>query len=139
MYPSWWKNRTLSHFSKPNFDMPWPNCCKSYKVNDDPPFFHPFLVKKNICRYLLFCTIALAFIIRELCFTKGLDKGCPESTVKGFTVLPEHTPLNFTYLGTPAPLWNPQYVAVMVWNTMHLVTCTSRSFLICTISPCRSL
>jgi hypothetical protein len=66
MFPSWWKNGTLTHFSKPNFDMPWPNCCKSYKVNDDPPFFHPFLVKKNICRYLLFCTIALAFIIREL-------------------------------------------------------------------------
>jgi len=28
---------------------------------------------------------------------------------------------------------------MIVWNTMHLVTCTSRSFLICTISPCRSL
>ncbi len=27
------------------------------------------------CRNLLFCTIALAFIIRELCFTKGLDIG----------------------------------------------------------------
>jgi hypothetical protein len=26
MFPSWWKNRTLFHFSKPNFDMPWPNC-----------------------------------------------------------------------------------------------------------------
>ncbi len=42
---------------------------------------------------------------------------------------------NFTYLGTPAPLWNPQYVDVIVWNTIHLVTCTSLSFLICTISP----
>ncbi len=75
MCPSSWKNRTLSHFSKPNFDMPWPKCWKSYKVNGDPPFCLTFLVKKNICRHLLFCTIALAFIIRELCFTKVWTMG----------------------------------------------------------------
>jgi hypothetical protein len=38
MYPSWRKNRTESHFSKPNFDMQGPNCCKSYNVYDDPQY-----------------------------------------------------------------------------------------------------
>ena len=48
IYPSWRKNRTLSCFSKPNFDMLGPNCCKSYNVNGDPQLFIFLLVQKNI-------------------------------------------------------------------------------------------
>ncbi len=35
----------------------------------------------------------------------------------------------------PERLWNPQYTDLIVCVAVHLVTCTSRSFLICTISP----
>jgi hypothetical protein len=46
--PTWRKNRTKSHFSKPNFDMQGPICCKSYNFNGYPQLFIFVLVQKNI-------------------------------------------------------------------------------------------
>ncbi len=74
MSPSWWKNRTLSHFSKPNFDMPWPNCWKSYKVNGYPQFF--LLVQKNMYSQSPLCARSLTPVLAEIWFFKSLDRGC---------------------------------------------------------------
>ncbi len=76
MYPSWWKNRTLSHFSKPNFDMPWPNCWKPYKVNGDPQLFIFLLVQKNIYSHSPLCTRLLTPVLAEIWFFKSFDRGC---------------------------------------------------------------
>jgi hypothetical protein len=76
MYPSWWKNRTLSHFSKPNFDMPWPNCWNPYKVNGDPQLFLFLLVQKNIYSHSPLCTRSLIPVLAEIWFFKNLDRGC---------------------------------------------------------------
>ncbi len=76
MSPSWWKNRTLSHFSKPNFDMPWPNCWKSYKVNGYPQLFIFLLVHKNMYSQSPLCARSLTPVLAEIWFFKSLDRGC---------------------------------------------------------------
>ena len=54
MYPSWRKNRTESHFSKPNFDMQGPNCWKSYIVYGDSQIFIFYWYRKIYTAFLLF-------------------------------------------------------------------------------------
>jgi hypothetical protein len=76
MYPSWRKNRTESHFSKPNFDMQGPNCCKSYNVYGDPQIFNFLLVQKNIYSLSPLCTRSLTSAQAEIWFFNSSDSGC---------------------------------------------------------------
>ena len=76
MYPSWRKNRTESHFSKPNFDMQGPNCCKSYNVYGDPQIFNFLLVQKNIYSLSPLCTRSLTSAQAEILFFNSSDSGC---------------------------------------------------------------
>ncbi len=76
MYPSWRKNRTESHFSKPNFDMQRPNCCKSYNVYGDPQIFNFLLVQKNIYSLSRLCTRSLISAQAEIWFFNSSDSGC---------------------------------------------------------------
>ncbi len=76
IYPSWRKNITKSHFSKPNFDMPGPICCKSYNFNGYPQLFIFVLVQKNIYSLSAFCTRLLTSFPAEIWFFKITDRGC---------------------------------------------------------------
>jgi hypothetical protein len=76
IYPSWRKNRTKSHFSKPNFDMQGPICCKSYNFNGYPQLFIFVLVQKNIYSLSAFCTRLLTSFPAEIWFFKISDRGC---------------------------------------------------------------
>ncbi len=76
MYPSWRKNRTESHFSKPNFDMQGPNCCKSYNVYGDPQIFNFLLVQKNIYSLSPLCTRSLTSAQAEIWVFNSSDSGC---------------------------------------------------------------
>ena len=76
MYPSWRKNRTESHFSKPNFDMQGPNCCKSYNVYGDPQIFNFLLLQKNIFSLSPLCTRSLTSAQAEIWFFNSSDSGC---------------------------------------------------------------
>jgi hypothetical protein len=75
MYPSWRKNRTESHFSKPNFDMQRPNCCKSYNVYGDLQIFNFLLVQKNIYSLSPLCTRSLTSAQAEIGFFNSSDSG----------------------------------------------------------------
>jgi hypothetical protein len=76
IYPSWRKNRTESHFSKPNFDMQGPNCCKSNNVYGDPQIFNFLLVQKNIYSLSPLCTRSLTSAQAEIWFFNSSDSGC---------------------------------------------------------------
>jgi hypothetical protein len=76
IYTSWRKNRTLSCFSKPNFDMLGPICCKSYNVNGDPQLSIFLLVQKNIYSLLPLCTRSLTSVLAEIWFFKTSNRGC---------------------------------------------------------------
>ena len=76
IYPSWRKNRTESHFSKPNFDMQGPNCCKSYIVYGNPQIFNFLLVQKNIYSLSPLCTRSLTSAQAEIWFFNSSDSGC---------------------------------------------------------------
>jgi hypothetical protein len=76
MYPSWRKNRTESHFSKPNFDMQGPNCCKSSNVYGDPQLFNFLLIQKNIYSLSPLCTRSLTSAQAEIWFFNSSDSGC---------------------------------------------------------------
>jgi hypothetical protein len=76
IYPSWRKNRTKSLFSKPNFDMQGPICCKSYNFNGYPQLFIFVLVQKNIYSLSAFCTRLLTSFPAEIWFFKISDRGC---------------------------------------------------------------
>ena len=76
MYPSWRKNRTESHFSKPNFDMQGPNCCKSYNVYGDPQILIFLLVQKNMYSLSPLCTRSLTSAQAEIWFFNSSDSGC---------------------------------------------------------------
>ncbi len=76
IYPSWRKNRTESCFSKPNFDMLGPICCKSYNVKGDPQLLNFFLVQKNIYSQSPLCSRSLTSVPAEIWFFKSLDRGC---------------------------------------------------------------
>ena len=66
IYPSWRKNRTESHFSKPNFDMLGPICWKSYNVNGDHQLLIFLLVQKNIYSLSPLCTRLLTSVSAEI-------------------------------------------------------------------------
>ncbi len=76
MYPSWRKNRTESHFSKPNFDMQGPNCSKSYNMYGNPQIFNFLLVQKNIYSLSPLCTRSLTSAQAEIWFFNSSDSGC---------------------------------------------------------------
>ncbi len=76
IYPSWRKIRTESHFSKPNFDMQGPSCCKSYNVYGDPQIFNFLLVQKNIYSLSSLCSRSLTSAQAEIWFFNSSDSGC---------------------------------------------------------------
>ncbi len=120
MYPSWWKNRTLSHFSKPNFDMPCPNW-KSYKVNGDPQFFIFLLVQKNIYSLSPLCTRSLTSVTAEIWFFKSLDRGCrtkgPLPNLGRLTVVVTERSSNYHHLA----LCVYQLIEAGGWGTLERI------------------
>ncbi len=64
------------NFSKPNFDMQGPNCCKSYNVYGDPQIFNLLLVQKNIYSLSPLCTRSLTSAQAVIWFFNSSDSGC---------------------------------------------------------------
>jgi hypothetical protein len=111
IYPSWRKNRTKSHFSKPNFDMQGPICCKSYNFNGYPQLFIFVLVQKNIYSLSAFCTRLLTSFPAEIWFFKISDRGCrtkgPLPNLGRLTVLWMCTVLHCIWILKIFPLIKP--------------------------------